>query len=210
MSLSQQARCELQWWCDNVMTAHNMISHVEPQHQITTDASLLGWGAEHDGVSTGGSWTHVEAQYHINYLEMLAIYLALETFAKGWADTHIRVMCDINTTAVNVINHMGTSHSDSCNSLAKEIWEWCIARDIWVSVAHIPGKQNLVADFESRRKQREREWRLNKAALQNVLLRLNFEPDIDLFASHINYLFPKNVSYRPDPEAFAIDAFSLQ
>ena len=49
---------------------------------------------------------------------------------------------------------MGTTHSDSCNSLAKEIWEWCIARDIWVSVAHIPGKQNLVADFESRRKQR--------------------------------------------------------
>ena len=36
------------------MTAHNVISHVEPQHQITTDASLLVWGAEHDGVSTGG------------------------------------------------------------------------------------------------------------------------------------------------------------
>ena len=44
MSLSQQAKCELQWWCDNVMTADNVISHVAPQHQITTDASLLGWG----------------------------------------------------------------------------------------------------------------------------------------------------------------------
>ena len=51
---------------------------------------------------------------------------------------------------------------------------------------------------------------LNKAALQSALLRLNFEPDIDLFASRINYLFPKYVFYRPDPEAFAIDAFSLQ
>ena len=70
----------------------------------------------------GGSRTHVEAQRHINYLETLAIYLALQTFAKGWVNTHIRLMCD-NTTAVNVINHMGTSHSDSCNSLAKEIWE---------------------------------------------------------------------------------------
>ena len=151
----------------------------------------------------------MEAQYHINYLEMLAIHLALQTFAKAWATTHIRVMCD-NTTAVNVINHMGTSYSDSCNSLAKEIWEWCIARDIWVSVAHIPGKQNLVADFESRRNQREAEWRLNKAALQNALSRLNFQPDIDLFASRINYLFPKYVSYRPNPQAFAIGAFSLQ
>ena len=63
-------------------------------------------------------------------------------------------MCN-NITAVDVINHMGTSHPDSCNSLAKEIWEWCIARDIrlsvWLSVAHIPGKQNLFADFESGR-----------------------------------------------------------
>ena len=79
-----------------------------------------------------------------------------------------------------------------------------------MSVAHIPGKQNLVADFESRRNQREAEWRLNKAALQNALSRLNFQPDIDLFASRINYLFPKYVSYRPNPQAFAIDAFSLQ
>ena len=42
ISLSQQAKCELQCWCDNVMTAHNVISHVEPQHQTTTDASPLG------------------------------------------------------------------------------------------------------------------------------------------------------------------------
>ena len=62
-------------------------------------------------------------------------------------------MCD-NITAVNVINHMGTSHPVSCNSLAKEIWEWCIARDIWLSVwlrfADIPGKQNslLILNLE--------------------------------------------------------------
>ena len=31
-SLSQQAKCELQWWCDHVITANNVISHVEPQH----------------------------------------------------------------------------------------------------------------------------------------------------------------------------------
>lgn len=136
----------------------------------------------------------MEAQYQINYLEMLAIYLALQSFVKGWANTHIRVMCDI-TTAVNGLN---------------KIWEWCIARDIGLSVVHIPGKQNLVADFESRRNQREAEWRLDNAALQNALSWLKSQPDIDLFASRINYLFPKYISYRPDPEALATDAFSLQ
>ena len=139
---------------------------------------------------------------------MLAILLGLQTFAKNKNNTHIRIMCD-NTTAVNVINHMGTSHSDLCNSIAKEIWEWCIVRKIWLSAAHIPGKQNLIADFESRRNQRESEWKLDKLSLFIALERLDFKPDIDLFASRINHQFPKYVSYRPDPEAFAIDAFSL-
>ena len=38
---------------------------------------------------------------------------------------------------------------------------------------------------------------------------LDFKPDIDLFASHINHQFPHYVSYRPDPEAIATDAISL-
>ena len=111
--------------------------------------------------------------------------------------------------AVNVINHKGTSYSDPCNSVAKEIWEWCIDRKIWLSAAHIPGKQNRIADFESRRNQRASEWRLDKASLIWAFERLDFKPDIDLFASRINHQLPRYVSYRPDSEAIAIDAFSL-
>ena len=96
--------------------AYNVINHPQPQYQITTDASLMGWGAEFSGVSSGGNWSHSESKHHINYLEMLAILLGLQTFAKEKSDTHIRIMCD-NTTAVTVVNHMGTSHSDSCNSV---------------------------------------------------------------------------------------------
>ena len=81
-------------------STYNLISHAQPQYQITTDASSLGWGAEFVGVSSGGNWTHLESKYHINYLEMLAIFLGLKTFAKDKTYTHSRVLCD-NTTAVN-------------------------------------------------------------------------------------------------------------
>ena len=188
--------------------AYNVINHPQPQYQITTDASLMGWGAEFSGVSSGGNGSHSESKHHINYLEMLAILFGLQTFAKDKSNTHIRIMCD-NTTAVNVVNHMGTSHSDSCNSVAKEIWEWYIDRKIWLSAALIPGKQNLIVDFESRRNQRASEWRLDRASLICALQRLDFKPDVDLFASRINHQFPRYVSSRPDPEAIAIDAFSL-
>ena len=88
------------------------------------------------------------------------------------------------------------------------IWEWCIDHKIWLSAAHIPVKQNRIADFESPRNQRTSEWRHDKASLICALERLDFKPDVDFFplvwttSSHI-------VSYTPDPEAVAIDAFSL-
>ena len=55
MSLSSPAKSELQWWIKNVVTAYNVINHPHPQHQITTDVFLTGWGAESAGVSTGGT-----------------------------------------------------------------------------------------------------------------------------------------------------------
>ena len=64
--------------------------------------------------------------------------MGLQTFFKTHYNTHVRILTD-NTTAIAVLNHMGTSHSDPCNRLGKEIWEWCIDRNIWLSAAHIPG-----------------------------------------------------------------------
>ena len=50
---------------------------------------------------------------------------------------------------------------------------------------------------------------INRICLEETLKRLNFTPEIYLFASCINKQFGKYVSYRPDPSAFAIDAFML-
>ena len=208
MVLSPQAKSELQWWVGNVEVAYQTLAREAPQAKIFTDASLSGWGAEFQGTSTGGHWSAAESKHHINYLEMLAIFLGLRTFACSKGNIHIRIMCD-NTSAVNILNHMGTSHSDPCNELAKVIWEWCIKCNIWISIAHIPGKKNIVADLESRRRQRESEWMLNKTSLCEAQKILKVTPVIDLFASRINKQLPRYVSYRLDPDAEAIDAFSL-
>ena len=136
---------------------------------------------------------------------MYAILMALKTFANDKSNTRIRIITD-NSTAVSVTNHMGTSHSHPCNFMAKEIWEWCLERNIWISVAHIPGAQNFVADVKSRRNKKEAEWMLTESSLQDPIIELDFIPEIDLFASRINTQFPKYVSFKPDPSAFAMDA----
>ena len=79
---------------------------------------------------------------------------------------------------------------------------------IWLSIAHIPGKQNFIADFESRRNQRESEWMLDKTSVLNALMELNVTPNIDLFASRINHQFTQYVANKPDPNAFAFSLLS--
>jgi hypothetical protein len=209
MTLSQGARSELMWWFQNVVSAYNVVSHELPVKLITTDASLSGWGAECNGISTGGAWTTREAQYHINYLEMFSAFLGLKTFAKDDEHIHICIRLD-NTTGVNIINHMGSSHSVHCNEICKTICEWCITKNIWLSAAYLPGKDNETADRESQATDHSLEWMLDKDILNNALRQLKYVPQIDLFGSRVNYQFPQYVSYRPDPNAVAIDAFTIQ
>ena len=55
-----------------------------------------------------GYWTKEEAQHHINYLELLAVLLALQAFSTSLMGKHVKVMID-NMTALTDINYMGTS-----------------------------------------------------------------------------------------------------
>ena len=116
MKLSTQAIAELTWWSLNILDAYKPISHREVPMVLTTDASKKGWGAECGGVSTGGLWSNLEANEHTNYLELLATFLDLKTFAQAKCNIHVRLMID-NTSAVSFINNMGTSHFDKCNVL---------------------------------------------------------------------------------------------
>ena len=90
------------------------IRQVPHNYTLTTDASKEGWGAVFGIHFTGGLWAALESRNHINYLKFLAVFLGLQVFCKSLRDTHIRLMMD-NTTAVAVVNHMETSHSDPLN-----------------------------------------------------------------------------------------------
>ena len=120
----------------------------------------------------GGRWTLHEKQFHINCLEMLAILFSLKSFCSNEHDKHIRVFTD-NATALTYIKHMGGTKSQNFNKLAKDIWLWCQDRNIWLSVAFIPGKDskdNTTADANSRHFENERtEWMLNPTKFDKIV-----------------------------------------
>ena len=106
---------------------------------------------------------------------------------------------------------MGGSVFEKCNELAKYLLHFCIQENIWISAVHIPGKENTVADFMFRSLSGNTEWQLAPVMLKNIVHTFNFVPELDLFASYLNAQVPVPcfVSWFPDPNAVANDAFSL-
>ena len=89
---------------------------------------MHGWGAYCEGMSTGGSWINTEKNWHINALELKSILLSLMSIVKDHG-IHVKVFSD-NTTAIACINKLGTSHSELCHHITKQIWEWAEKKDI--------------------------------------------------------------------------------
>ena len=95
-------------------------------------------------------WIKQEQALHINVLQLLGAKLVLLSFFKDNKDIkQIRVMMD-NNTAVPYINNMGGIRSDLCDDIAFDIWQWAAEQQLWISAAHIPGSENVIADKNSR------------------------------------------------------------
>ncbi len=71
---------------------------------LTTDASLTGWGAILEGCSSQGLWKNHHLSWHINCLEMMAVFLALKNFLADLRGQHVLIRSD-NTSVVSYINH---------------------------------------------------------------------------------------------------------
>jgi hypothetical protein len=207
VALTNDAKREIEWWKTNLLDSFAPIQRNDPQIVMTTDASTSGWGAVCESVKTGGRWLLSEKQYHINVLELMAIELALKSFAVKIANAHVKILSD-NACAVAYITHMGGSQSVQCNAVANRIWHWCKDRHIWLSISHIAGKDNVEADESSRIFNDRTEWQLNPKIFQKLRDGL-FDPKIDLFASRLNYQMKPYISWGPDPESIAVNAFSV-
>ena len=206
MSISHKAKLNIFWWLQNIGVSQKNISYSQVDFEIYTDASEHGWGAHVGDCSTGGRWSKQESLLHINALEMLAIWFALKSFCKQTC-LHVKIFTD-NTTAVAYVRHMGGVKSGECNRIANMIWSWCESHSIWLTIAHIPGVQNVLADFKSRKFADNVEWSLNPSIFERVCNTFG-KPQVDLFASRLNCKCVRYVSWTPDPEAIAIDAFTL-
>ena len=206
MTLSNEARTDISWWLQNINNSGKSVNYSDPDLVIFSDASELGWGASMDDHHIGGRWDDHEKFLHINVLELKAIYYAIRSFCKN-KNLHVKIMTD-NTTALAYVKHMGGVRSVECNEQAQLIWAWIEHHESWLTISHIPGVQNVTADYKSRHFSDNVEWSLSPVHFHK-LCHVFGQPDIDLFASRLNRKVETYVSFCPDPFATHIDAFAI-
>lgn len=205
--LSVGSRSDLQWWVANLEEANGKEFFPKiADMEIYSDASRSGWGAICDGVTTRGPWTTDQSAMHINCLELLGALYALQSFAKEAHGLSIRMHLD-NSTAVCYINKGGGTKSAELTKIAKEIASFCERQQLSIVANHLAGVLNVEADRESRAISDASDWMLDRAIfreLQNI-----WPTEIDLFSSFWNAQLPAYVSWRPQPESTAVNAFSI-
>lgn len=77
---------------------------------------------------------------------------------------------------------MGGRTSEKLDTLAVEIWTWCLNIDIFLKAQDTPGKSNLQADKLSRNFSNNYEWKLSEPFFSRICSKLII-PNVDLFAS---------------------------
>ena len=209
VDISADAKKSLEWWLANVHKFPRKITQERPVISIKSDSSLKGWGAvnKNSGECIQGEWSLTDAQNHINFLELKAGMIAVKTFCKYRKNCHVRIALD-NAVSVSYINKMG-GRIRTLNELVRELWEFCIDQNIWLSSCHVTSRDNHEADYLSRHSTNtDMECMLDKSVFDMIMKRFG-QCDVDLFASRDNHQMRKYVSYFPDKMAYAIDAFSI-
>lgn len=207
MNIPSTLKSDIQWWSCAISHPSCKIKNDQYDLEIFSDASTTGWGIACGDQRASGLWSEEECSRHINYLEIYAAFIGLKIFAKDMSNCQILLRID-NTTAISYVNRMGGIQFPHLTDITKQLWQWCEHRNMYVFASYIRSSDNYDADKESRRTHPDIEWQLANYAYLEIVTKFG-TPNIDLFASRINNKCPRFVSWHRDPNAYAVNAFTI-
>ncbi|XP_049322641.1 uncharacterized protein LOC125782478 [Astyanax mexicanus] len=203
---AQRARTLRLWKHPRFLSQGAPLGTISARKVITTDASLWGWGATHEGRSVNGQWSPSLRLAHVNVLELRAVCLALRHFLPYVENSHVLVRTD-NTTVVAYINKQGGLRSLQLHRLAHRLIIWSNANLLSLRATHVPGVSNRGADLLSRGHPRYGEWKLHPDVVNMVWKRYGL-PAVDLFASRENAQCHQFFSLKDRDAPLGVDALA--
>ena len=154
--ISDDLKSDLRWWC-TFLPQYNGVSIIKTDPWInnplflSTDACQSGAGGFFNGFffHTPFPDNLLETYGHdINTLELLSIMAALKLWGALLRGKRFILHCD-NENSVHALNS-GRSRAPGMQACLREIWFLSATYDFELRAAHIPGRNNTIADHLSR------------------------------------------------------------
>jgi hypothetical protein len=194
---------DLKWWIAAIEEWNGSPLHTQPvQVQLSTDSSGTGRGCVCVGIQASGTWDPDTANKHINYKELLAVLMGLQSFSSRVRQQSIQVLTD-NSTTVAYINNMG-GPVRQLSDLAEQIWAFVLNQKANLVAKHICGVLNTEADYLSRLPI-QYEWMLHPT-LFRYIDQLWGPHTLDRFASISTAQIDTYNSRFLDPQTHGVDA----
>ncbi|XP_042315084.1 uncharacterized protein LOC121926295 [Sceloporus undulatus] len=207
IQILDQVRQSLRWWTSQAVSRGRPIWETE-RIQITTDASLRGWGAHCGSQLAQGRWSPEEQSHSINWLELRAIRLALQSFIAIVQHKPVLIRTD-NITAKAHVNRQGGTRSRVLMKEAQLLLTWSETNLLSLRAEHLQGQLNSKADWLSRTDIDQGEWSLHPEVFQTIV-EIFGPPIMDLFASPINAKTPRFISRFKTQGAEDFDALTCR
>ncbi|XP_016423541.1 uncharacterized protein LOC107752164 [Sinocyclocheilus rhinocerous] len=144
-----------------------------------------------------GLWSEPQSRWHINRLELEAVFLALKDFRPQLEQRQVLIRTG-NMSVVSYINHQGGVRSRALYKQAANLLLWADRHFLSIRAAHIPGLLNRGADMLSRKGIPQGEWRLNPESVRMIWTRYG-RAEVDLFATSENARCPLFFSLSHSP-----------
>ena len=157
--LNSDARADIAWWQEFLPTWNGTAQFVDQQPTDAADLELYtdASGTHGCGAYFQGKWFHHDWQPHqqlsecvsIQWQELFAIVAAALTWGHTWRQKRIRFYCD-NLAIVNSWEGKSSKHP-RIMSLLRTLFLIAAKNNFTVSLKHLPGKSNEIADALSRK-----------------------------------------------------------
>jgi hypothetical protein len=117
--------------------------------ELSTDASgTKGCGGSYGREWFTSAWLPTEVQFGMAYKELHPIVIAAHLWGHHWCHKRVLFHCD-NESVVSIVKSVA-SRDGVIMELVRELFLVAAKYDFRISAAHVPGKQNEIADGSSR------------------------------------------------------------
>ena len=152
--LNKESQADIQWWIKFLPTwnQHTIIPESftikNSDLKLFTDASNIGFGAIYKNSWIQASWPQSYIDHSIDFKELFAIVAATLTWGHQWQGKRIIFITD--NLPITQIWHSGSSSSPPLMSLIRKLFFIAAKLQFSVSLKHILGSFNPIADSISR------------------------------------------------------------